>query len=567
VWRRNANNDSVYIERDPGGRPRRRTYSNGSVLFDEHDPLGRLLRAEGLFDSISRKYDADGRLQSEAVAGVEVKAEFGPGPAPTRVVGAEREVLFSYDPRGRLASAAEGDALHLTATYDDAARQDTIMTDSGLELVREFDRRHRLVRQFALLADGRTLFEDTFSYDAASNLIKRVRSGRDPVYIHHTVRGELSEIRRGHQTIFTCRYDAAGNPLEINNGGRTYGRGNRLLASPSVTYEYDAEGRQTRRHDHTGDTSFEHDAVGRLIEVVSPGDRTVKFRYDALFRRTQKQSESGTEQITWFRDVPWRQVLADGRRLDYLFNPVDEALLAIKMNGEWHYAVTDWRGELTDLIRARDHAMVWSSESLGFQSQVYLDVVDVEISLRARGQILDKETTLTYQRARYYDARECRFQSPDPLGVQAGWNLYRYCFNRPFLLTDPLGLTCASEAECNDIFNDIQTRQASVERRWNDLENPTTILPWQGAPPKGDLYAAAAVAADGTPITTGTKSKGSVDTHLKNLDDEQRGMQNKIQEYHEKGCSAHEDAPRAAAMQDAATWSTKTPSLPKYGLP
>jgi hypothetical protein len=153
------------------------------------------------------------------------------------------------------------------------------------------------------------------------------------------------------------------------------------------------------------------------------------------------------------------------------------------------------------------------------------------------------------------------------LGVHGGWNVYRYCLNRPFLLIDPLGLTCASEAECNDIFNDIQRRQASVEERWDQMEDPTSILPWEGAPPNHGIYAAAAVAADGTAIAAGDESHGSVDTHLRNYDEEQRGLQREIQHYHAEGCSAHEDAARAAAMENAATWSIKPPSLPAYGLP
>jgi RHS repeat-associated protein len=567
TWKRDANGNVVTIERDPGGHTSRRTYSDGSVLLDEHDLLGRLSRAEGLFDAIARKYDADGRLQSEVVSGVEVRAEFGPWDAPTKVLGTDREVHYSYDPRGRLASVAEGDGLRLTATYDEADRRDTILTGSGLELVRQFDRRKRLVQQIVRIPLGQTLFVETFEYDAASNLIKRVRSGREPVDLRHTNRGELAEIRRGQQYLLQCAYDGAGNTLEINGRVRTYGRGNRLLASRVDTYQYDGEGRETRHQHDAGSTSFDYDCLGRLTGIHSAEARSVNFRYDPLFRRTRKQSDLGVEEIVWFRNVPWRQRLTDGRRLDYIFHPFDEALLAVAVDGEWHYAVTDWRGELTDLIRARDHALVWSSEPLGFRSQIIVNLVGFEISLGARGQIADEETTLIYHRARYYEPAECRFQSPDPLGVQGGWNLYRYCLNRPFLLIDPLGLTCASAAECNDIFNGIQNRQASIQQRWNEMESPTTILPWQGAPPVGQVYAAAAVSADGTAIPVGSISQGSVDTHLRNYDDEQRGLQREIQRYHENGCSAHEDTTRAEAMENAATWSTTPPSLPAYGLP
>jgi len=43
-------------------------------------------------------------------------------------------------------------------------------------------------------------------------------------------------------------------------------------------------------------------------------------------------------------------------------------------------------------------------------------------------------------RARYYDPEARRFVSEDPLGLDAGVNLYAYCENNPLRLVDPLGL-------------------------------------------------------------------------------------------------------------------------------
>ena len=57
------------------------------------------------------------------------------------------------------------------------------------------------------------------------------------------------------------------------------------------------------------------------------------------------------------------------------------------------------------------------------------------------GREFDVENGLYFYRARYYDAMSGRFLSTDPLGFSAGdSNLYRYVFNNPINLTDPLGL-------------------------------------------------------------------------------------------------------------------------------
>jgi RHS repeat-associated protein len=57
------------------------------------------------------------------------------------------------------------------------------------------------------------------------------------------------------------------------------------------------------------------------------------------------------------------------------------------------------------------------------------------------GREYDKETGLYYYRARYYNPQIGRFLQTDPVGYEAGMNLYRYCGNNPIGLRDPSGRT------------------------------------------------------------------------------------------------------------------------------
>ncbi len=57
------------------------------------------------------------------------------------------------------------------------------------------------------------------------------------------------------------------------------------------------------------------------------------------------------------------------------------------------------------------------------------------------GRMLDVETGLQYNRARWYDSRTGRWQTQDPLGFDAGdSNLYRYATNNPVSNSDASGL-------------------------------------------------------------------------------------------------------------------------------
>jgi RHS repeat-associated protein len=55
------------------------------------------------------------------------------------------------------------------------------------------------------------------------------------------------------------------------------------------------------------------------------------------------------------------------------------------------------------------------------------------------GREFDKETGLYFYRARYYAPEIGRFLQTDPIGYKGGMDLYTYCKNSPWNLTDPLG--------------------------------------------------------------------------------------------------------------------------------
>ena len=55
------------------------------------------------------------------------------------------------------------------------------------------------------------------------------------------------------------------------------------------------------------------------------------------------------------------------------------------------------------------------------------------------GQECDLTTKLNYDQARFYNPSMQRFMNPDPLGLVADTNEYRYCGNSPMNATDPSG--------------------------------------------------------------------------------------------------------------------------------
>ncbi len=66
----------------------------------------------------------------------------------------------------------------------------------------------------------------------------------------------------------------------------------------------------------------------------------------------------------------------------------------------------------------------------------------LECNLRFQGQYADAESGLHYNRFRYYQPEVGRFANQDPIGLAAGFNVYRLAAN-PIGFIDPLGLSSA----------------------------------------------------------------------------------------------------------------------------
>jgi RHS repeat-associated protein len=123
-------------------------------------------------------------------------------------------------------------------------------------------------------------------------------------------------------------------------------------------------------------------------------------------------------------------------------------------NGSKHYAVqTDHLNTPRRLTNSsKQVAWQWAFSAFGDEQPTtgknrYVDpattpnagsttVADVTFNLRYPGQYFDKESGLSYNYFRSYDARTGRYSQSDPIDLAGGWNKFAYAEQNPLSYVD-----------------------------------------------------------------------------------------------------------------------------------
>jgi RHS repeat-associated protein len=256
----------------------------------------------------------------------------------------------------------------------------------------------------------------------------------------------------GHNDISqTLAYDQRGNR---RGTGYTVNSDNRLTTAPNgLQMTYDNEGNLKTM----SNKRFEWDHRNRLTRVSIGNADWVTYEYDA-FNRMVKRSQSGTFNTTYFAYDeginPLLQWESNDIRLSlshrYLWSDsvdellADEQFLAGMTAPDTKWAMSDHQGTIKDIVDYNPATGVSSVERhrkydpFGDRRGAALPT---DIVFGYTGKYFDDMTGLQNNWNRWYDPKQGRFISQDPIGFAAGdANLYRYTGNSPTNRTDPSGL-------------------------------------------------------------------------------------------------------------------------------
>lgn len=427
---------------------------SGVILTNTYFPLGDLESQSSSDGTIHYSYVYD--RNGQPVASID------------EITG--QTLTRSYTPQGRLLQETLPNGFTFKSSYDSTGRR-TCLELPDTSLIRyEYDALY--LRRVTRVKNGRTLYAHRYTaYDLSGNLTQEVPFTNLQTSYSYDTLGRKIEILSGYFSEKATSFDPVGNLLSKNRNGKsfsyTYDALYGLISEQDHTYAFDALHNRRQKDQKTftvnvlnqtselvynldGNPTFFHgkklsyDALDRLIGVED-GVQKILYTYDSFHRRLSKKiyTEADlTTDLCYLYDDQNEIGAFDNRsgefiELRILGNaPYAEigASVALELRGKICIPIHDLHGNVATVATLDGFLENYFYTAFGEEENTTLS------PWRFSSKRIDSETGFVYFGRRFYIPELGRFLTPDPLGFEAGPNLYAYVSNSPLTHFDPYGL-------------------------------------------------------------------------------------------------------------------------------
>ena len=363
----------------------------GASFYNIYDALGRVTaQGQGGVGTVSYGYDLAGRRTSMTWPdGFFVNYDYNLANDLTaiRENGATAWSLtwYGYDSLGRRTFQGNANGSTTTWGYDGAGRLASLSHD------------------LAGSANDLTL---NLSYNPAGQIISRTMS--NSAYAYTPGAGNTAYANNGKNQV-----------TNVNGAGVGYdGRGNIIQIGGTNTQTYDGLNQLTAANTTAGWLGMSYDPSGRLYQTTDGGGSATRFLYDGQ----QVVGEYNTAGGLIRRYVP-------GLGLD-------NVITAYEGGGyDRRWLLSDERGSVVSITDGAANALATNTYDEYGQPGT-----GNSGRFQYTGQMWLPQAQLYHYRARAYAPQLGRFMQTDPIGYQAGANIYGYVGGDPVNFDDPLGL-------------------------------------------------------------------------------------------------------------------------------
>ncbi len=327
--------------------------------------------------------------------------------------------------------------------------------------------------------------ETGVTYDAVGNLLTQTYTdpiGRLPCqYAYddlYQLNSEKSSANHSYQ------HDSLFNRFVKDDQRFDFNSLNQLLGDKLSAYAYDPNGNLSERHDQ----KYTYDAWDRLLSVTI-GNIRFNYTYDDLSRRLSKVKSLWdpltdnwvTQDTQYFLYQGDNEVgVCDAEQHLMEFRPLGHgrgaeigAAVAFEIQGKVYVPLTNFTVHVQVLLNSKGEPVdIYRYTAFGEETifDPFGDVKKPITSWRFCSKRTDPETGLIYFGRRYYDPQIARWITADPLGYEAGPNLYAYVNNSPSTSIDLFGLI-----DIDGIYDEEsrRARDAEFDRRLKGVVHGT----------------------------------------------------------------------------------------------
>ncbi|WP_344796567.1 RHS repeat-associated core domain-containing protein, partial [Litoribacillus peritrichatus] len=452
---------AVRLKRDLQGRVTEqlgrshKTQETQSNYF-QYDKLGRVTFANNADRKLRFQYDANGQLLEHWQDQWKTEHQYDQAGRRTQTLLPDGQtVQFHYDKHGRLNQLGLNDQPLTLRKFDQQDREIERECSNGVLLKQSFDAFGKITQQQWHNLQNASADQNekegqnqaqlrSYQYEKTQLVAIEDNQLGKKAYVYDELDQLISvqNTKNESHTSESFEWDSFGNPA----GDGVVVENDRLIKNNGSSYRYDACGNQIQVDAGKADNEApkhqtrEFDGFNQLRRLRNNG-KVNHYQYDALGRRSAKLTEQGKTDYLWDGD----QLIGEhhqGKFRWYIYQPNTFLPIALVEEGQVYHYHLDHLGtpiQLTD----NQGQTAWQADYTAFgEAQVIIEQVNNPI--RFQGQYFDQESSLHYNRFRYYDPEIGRFIHQDPIGLVGGINHYQYAPN-PVQWVDPFGLKCKEQ--------------------------------------------------------------------------------------------------------------------------